>query len=603
MQTWPHAPAKLYECIIPRVTVRHNASLKSGIVAFLTVGIVVKTTGRRYGKRVEIEHPIEGWISLRNGKDYACVWPLDAKPQEGIAPVLKHMDAKGAVSAIKSGTMNDYCASKTNTGLEAKEYQHQLLRYFEKGCDVEITDSRREVWRRAEFHSFQNSYLIATIPHADGGSFEINTLYSCSLSTIRRPVSEDIFDVLNELISTEEEYINNLENIDLIFFEDCDLPDIGNLRKKLNIIQNLIRGHNGFRVNLKAAHLNIYSLCQIFEDKAGFFQYYHQYYEVYFSIIDEYLELVRTKESVKDHFDSKPQSFEICVLRPVKRPSSYQEFLKKLRKKTEYDFERFLLDHALKKFTQMLHQLNEKQRDMEAKIQTEKTVKRIKGFHHGDLFAGGRREFFDEFVCTMKRLFTTEFCKLYVTSDSLIITDSGFWLKHHIPYQKITSVEQIPDSGIELTYTIHRRESMSFMEKMASAESRSVSFFGDKDDYWFKMIQRNWHGSLETFRMASDRRRGMNNILYESGGEDYMSDDKSRSVSPDDPKTMNFGNDGVKFEETDSPTRNRLVLIPARSRRPTLDDVISKADTPVVRLRKLSENSEDSSDSDVVQRV
>ena len=57
------------------------------------------------------------------------------------------------------------------------------------------------------------------------------------------------------------------------------------------------------------------------------------------------------------------------------------------------------------------------------------------------------------------------------------------------------------------------------MEKMANTESRSVSFFGDKDDYWFKMIQRNWHGSLETFRMASDRRRGMNNILYESGGE------------------------------------------------------------------------------------
>ena len=69
---------------------------------------------------------------------------------------------------------------------------------------------------------------------------------------------------------------------------------------------------------------------------------------------------------------------------------SYQEFLKKLRKKTEYDFERFLLDHALKKFTQMLHQLNEKQRDMEAKLQTEQTVKRIKGFHHGDLFDGGR---------------------------------------------------------------------------------------------------------------------------------------------------------------------------------------------------------------------
>jgi len=594
MQTWPPAPCKQYECIIPRVTVRNNSSLDSEIVAFLTVGIVVRTTGRRFGKRVQIEHPIEGWISLRNSKEYACVWPLDAKPQQGIAPVLKHMDSKGAVSSIKSGTMNDYCASKANTGLKAKEYQEQLLRYFEKGCDVEITDSRREIWRRAEFHSFQNSYLIAAVPHSDGDLSKIDTLYSCSLSTIRRPVSEDILDVLNELVSTEEEYIKNLENIDSMFFEGCDLPDVTNLRKKLNIIQNLIRGHNGFCVNLKAADLNIYSLCQIFEDKAGFFQYYHQYYEVYFSIINEYLELVRTKEAVKNHFDSKPQSFEICVLRPVKRPSSYQEFLKKLRKKTEYDFERFLLNHALKKFTQMLHQLNEKQRDMEAKLQTEKTVKRIKGFHHGDLFDGGRREFFDEFVCTMKRLFTTEFCKLYVTSDSLIITDSGFWLKHHIPYQMISSVEQIPDSGIEIIYMINRRESMTFMEKMANTESRSVSFFGDKDDYWFKMIQRNWHGSLETFRVTSDKRTGVNNAMYDSGPEDYNSDDNSRSVSPDNVKTMNFGSDGVKFEEMSSQAGSQLVIIPARSRRPTLDASFSQADTPISKPMNLSEESSDS---------
>ena len=66
---------------------------------------------------------------------------------------------------------------------------------------------------------------------------------------------------------------------------------------------------------------------------------------------------------------------------------------------------------------------------------------------------------------------------------------------------------------------INRRESMTFMEKMANTESRSVSFFGDKDDYWFKMIQRNWHGSLETFRVTSDKRTGVNNAMYDSGPE------------------------------------------------------------------------------------